>query len=87
MKWYATYRFIETQSHADFRSNSLHTKIACKLRRLVIEFGERQTSIPRTHSLTIGPAQHLIVDGFVNASIVELWSGGVPLADALPVIL
>lgn len=87
MKQYCTHRFIETQSHADFWPDSLHAKIACKLRRLVIQLGERQTSIPRTHSLTVGSAQHLIMDGFVNAAIVELWSGGIPLADALPVVL
>jgi hypothetical protein len=53
----------------------------------MVQLGKRQTSIPCTYSLTIRSAQHLIVDRLVNATIVELWDSGIPLLDALPVVL
>jgi hypothetical protein len=82
-----TYRFIETQSHADFRPDALHAKVICKLRRLLVQLGKCQIAIPSANSLAFWPAQHLVVNGVVDAAIIKLRDSGVPLADALPVIL
>jgi hypothetical protein len=61
--------------------------MARESRGCLVQLAVRKVTIPGANSLPVRATESVIANGIVDAAIIKLRGVGVPLADALPVIL